>query len=60
MQNMFWYRRKLVGTFQVSAVPTVDAGVPLQFYSGSILSFGRPRDSVVAVDGRSRCGRCCC
>jgi pyruvate/2-oxoglutarate dehydrogenase complex dihydrolipoamide acyltransferase (E2) component len=50
MQNMFWYRRKIVGTFQVSAVPTVDSSVPLQFYSGSILSFGRPRDTVVVVD----------
>jgi acyl transferase domain-containing protein/acyl carrier protein len=52
MQNMFWYRRRLVGTFQVSSVPTADAAVPLQFYSGSILSFGRPRDSVVVVDGK--------
>jgi acyl transferase domain-containing protein/D-arabinose 1-dehydrogenase-like Zn-dependent alcohol dehydrogenase/acyl carrier protein/NADP-dependent 3-hydroxy acid dehydrogenase YdfG len=53
MQSMFWYRRKLVGTFQVSSVPTADAAVPLQFYSGSILSFGRPRDSVVVVDGKA-------
>jgi short-subunit dehydrogenase/acyl carrier protein len=52
MQEMFWYRRKLVGTFQVTCVPTVDATVPLQFYSGSILSFGRPRDAVVPIDGR--------
>jgi pyruvate/2-oxoglutarate dehydrogenase complex dihydrolipoamide acyltransferase (E2) component len=52
MQQMFWYRRKLVGTFQVTCVPTVDAAVPLQFYSGSILAFGRPRDAVVVVDGR--------
>jgi hypothetical protein len=35
----------------VTCVPTVDATVPLQFYSGSILSFGRPRDAVVPVDG---------
>jgi hypothetical protein len=33
-------------------VPTVDSSVPLQFYSGSILTFGRPRDTVVVVDGR--------
>jgi acyl transferase domain-containing protein/acyl carrier protein/NADP-dependent 3-hydroxy acid dehydrogenase YdfG len=52
MQEMFWYRRKLVGTFQVSCVPTVDISVPLQFYSGSLLSFGRPQDTVVPVDGR--------
>jgi hypothetical protein len=36
----------------VTSVPTADAAVPLQFYSGSILSFGRPSDSVVVVDGR--------
>jgi pyruvate/2-oxoglutarate dehydrogenase complex dihydrolipoamide acyltransferase (E2) component len=52
MQNMFWYRRKIVGTFQVTAVPTADACVPFQFYTGSILSFGRPRDAVVAIEGR--------
>ncbi len=52
LQSTFWFRRRLVGTFQVSSVPTVDAAVPLQFYSGSILSFGRVRNSVVAVDGR--------
>jgi hypothetical protein len=52
MQNMFWFRRRIVGTFQISGVPTVDAGVPFQFYSGSILGFGRPRDVVAAVDGR--------
>jgi acyl transferase domain-containing protein/NADPH:quinone reductase-like Zn-dependent oxidoreductase/acyl carrier protein len=52
LQSTFWFRRRLVGTFQVSSVPTVDAAVPLQFYSGSILSFGRVRNNVVAVDGR--------
>jgi NAD(P)-dependent dehydrogenase (short-subunit alcohol dehydrogenase family)/acyl carrier protein len=52
LQSTFWFRRRLVGTFQVSSVPTVDAAVPLQFYSGSILSFGRVRSDVVAVDGR--------
>jgi acyl transferase domain-containing protein/acyl carrier protein/NAD(P)-dependent dehydrogenase (short-subunit alcohol dehydrogenase family) len=52
MQELFSYRRKIVGTFQVTCVPTVDAAVPLQFYSGSILAFGRPRDAVVAVDGK--------
>ena len=52
MQELFSYRRKIVGTFQVTGVPTVDAAVPLQFYSGSILAFGRPRDAVVAVDGK--------
>ena len=52
LQEMFWFRRKLVGTFQVTAVPTAEVCAPLQFYTGSILSFGRPRDTVVAIDGR--------
>jgi acyl carrier protein len=52
LQASFWFRRRIVGTFQVSSVPTVDSAVPLQFYSGSILSFGRVRSTVVAVDGR--------
>jgi pyruvate/2-oxoglutarate dehydrogenase complex dihydrolipoamide acyltransferase (E2) component len=52
LQRSFWFRRRLVGTFQVSNVPTVDAAVPLQFYAGSILSFGRVRSTVVAVDNR--------
>jgi pyruvate/2-oxoglutarate dehydrogenase complex dihydrolipoamide acyltransferase (E2) component len=52
MQDMFWYRRKIVGTFQVTCIPTVDAAVPLNFYSGSVLAFARPRDAVVAVDGK--------
>jgi len=52
MQEMFWFRRKIVGTFQVSTVPTAEVCVPFQFYTGSILTFGRPRDAVVAIDGR--------
>ncbi len=52
LQRSFWFRRKLVGTFQVTASPRSTSAVPLQFYSGSILSFGRVRASVVAVDGR--------
>ncbi|HEX3772404.1 MAG TPA: 2-oxo acid dehydrogenase subunit E2, partial [Polyangiaceae bacterium] len=52
LQASFWFRRRIVGTFQVSSVPTVDSAVPLQFYSGSILSFGRVRNTVVAIDGR--------
>ena len=52
LQKSFRFRRHLVGTFQITCVPTVDSAVPLQFYSGSILSFGRVRSTVVAVDGR--------
>jgi len=52
LQKTFWFRHRLVGTFQVTIVPTADSGVPLQFYSGSILSSGRVHDAPVAVQGR--------
>jgi hypothetical protein len=52
LQKTFWFRRRIVGTFQVSAVQTVDAAVPLQFYSGSILAAARVKNAAVAVDGR--------
>jgi NADPH:quinone reductase-like Zn-dependent oxidoreductase/pyruvate/2-oxoglutarate dehydrogenase complex dihydrolipoamide acyltransferase (E2) component len=51
LQRSFWFRRRIVGTFQVTSVPTADLAVPLQFYAGSILSFGRVHSSVVAVGG---------
>jgi pyruvate/2-oxoglutarate dehydrogenase complex dihydrolipoamide acyltransferase (E2) component len=52
LQKSFWFRRRLVGTFQVSSVPTVDTAVPLQFYASSILGSGRVQDSAVVIDGR--------
>jgi pyruvate/2-oxoglutarate dehydrogenase complex dihydrolipoamide acyltransferase (E2) component len=52
LQKSFWFRRRIVGTFQVTSVPTVDSVVPLQFYAGSILSSGRVHNAAVAVDGR--------
>jgi len=52
LQGSFWFRRRIVGTFQVTSVPTVDSAVPLQFYAGSILSSGRVRNTAVAIDGR--------
>jgi acyl transferase domain-containing protein/acyl carrier protein len=52
LQKSFWFRRRLVGTFQVTSVPTVDSVIPLQFYAGSILSSGRVQATAVAIDGR--------
>jgi NAD(P)-dependent dehydrogenase (short-subunit alcohol dehydrogenase family)/pyruvate/2-oxoglutarate dehydrogenase complex dihydrolipoamide acyltransferase (E2) component/acyl carrier protein len=51
LQQNFWFRRRLVGTFQITSVPLVDSMVPLQFYSASILGAGRVRDTGLAVDG---------
>ncbi len=47
-----WFRRRLVGTFQVSILPQVDAFAPFIFYTGSLLAAGAIRDRVVAIDGR--------
>ena len=52
LQRSFWFRRRLVGTFQVTSVPTADSTIPLQFYAGSILSSGQVQNTAVAVDGR--------
>ncbi len=48
-----WFRRKLVGTFQVSILPAVDFFAPLLFYTGSLLAVSALRDRVVAVDGEA-------
>lgn len=50
--RMFWFRRKLVGTFQVTCVRQVDSATPLTFYSGAALGAGEVRDRVIAVEGR--------
>jgi hypothetical protein len=51
LQKTLWFRRKLVGTFQVSCLPTVDIVASFLFYTGSILGAGGVRDRVVAIDG---------
>jgi pyruvate/2-oxoglutarate dehydrogenase complex dihydrolipoamide acyltransferase (E2) component len=48
-----WFRRRLVGTFQVSCLPTADFMVPMGFYTGSLLSVARVCDRVIAVDGQA-------
>jgi pyruvate dehydrogenase E2 component (dihydrolipoamide acetyltransferase) len=44
------FRRRMVGTFQVSTLP-VDAATVFQFMSSAVLGVGRIKDRVVAVDG---------
>jgi 2-oxoacid dehydrogenase/acyltransferase catalytic subunit len=51
LSKSLWFRRRLVGTFQVSILPTVDALAPLIFYTGGLLAAGAVRDRVVAIDG---------
>jgi pyruvate dehydrogenase E2 component (dihydrolipoamide acetyltransferase) len=45
-----WFRRKLVGTFQVSTLP-VDGATVFQFMTSAVLGVGRIKDRVVAVNG---------
>lgn len=52
LQRSFWFRRRLVGTFQVTCVPGCDILGPMVLYSGSILGVGRIAERVVAVAGR--------
>jgi pyruvate/2-oxoglutarate dehydrogenase complex dihydrolipoamide acyltransferase (E2) component len=49
----FWFRRKLVGTFQVSCLPSVDVVASFLFYTGAILGAGNICDRVLAVDGEA-------
>jgi hypothetical protein len=53
LQKTFWFRRKLVGTFQVSCLPSVDVITSFLFYTGSILCAGRVCDRVVAERGQA-------
>lgn len=52
LQRTFWFRRRLVGTFQVTCVPGCDILGPMVLYSGSILGVGRIAERVLAVAGR--------
>ena len=52
LNRSLWFRRRLVGTFQVSVLPTVDLVAPLLFYTGCLLGVGAVRDRVVAVAGQ--------
>lgn len=47
-----WFRRRVLGTFQVSFSPGADVLVPLRLHTGAVLGAGRIRDAVVAVQGR--------
>lgn len=52
LNGSFWFRRKLVGTFQITCLPQTDFVLPGVFYSGCALGFGRIKDRVVAEDGQ--------
>jgi pyruvate/2-oxoglutarate dehydrogenase complex dihydrolipoamide acyltransferase (E2) component len=48
----FWFRRRLIGTFQVTCVPGADLPMPMLFYSGAMVSIGGIREHVLAIGGR--------
>ena len=50
--RQFWFRRKLVGTFQVSVLPGCDMVIPMLFYSGCLLAVGGINERVLAIGGR--------
>ncbi len=52
LTRTFWFRRKLVGTFQMTLLRDVDTAIPLLFYTGAALGMGEVRDRVIAVDGQ--------
>lgn len=52
LQKMFWFRRKLVGTIQVTCMPQIDQVYALTMYSSTAIGFGRIADRVLAVDGQ--------
>lgn len=51
LNRTFWFRRRLVGCFQITCLTGTDWVVPLTFYSGMGLGFGQVRDAVLASDG---------
>ena len=52
LQRSCWFRRKLVGTFQVTCLPQVDQVYALTMYSGAAIGVGRVAERVLAVDGQ--------
>lgn len=52
LNRTFWFRRRLVGIFQITCLPGTDWVAPLTFYSGMALGFGQVRDTVLAIDGQ--------
>jgi pyruvate/2-oxoglutarate dehydrogenase complex dihydrolipoamide acyltransferase (E2) component len=50
--NRVWFRRKLSGTVQLTAVPTVDMCIPLLFNTTAILAAGEICERVIAVNGQ--------
>ncbi len=51
--HSLWFRRRLVGTFQITCVSNADFALPLAFYSGAALGVGRVAERVLAVGGQA-------
>ncbi len=54
LTKQIWFRRKDVGTFQISSLSSVDQFVPMLFSTSAILGIGRVCNRVVAEDGIAR------
>lgn len=52
LQRSFWFRRKLVGTFQITCMPQIDQVYALTMYSSAAIGFGRVCDRVIAEAGQ--------
>lgn len=52
MNRSLWFRRRLVGTFQISYLPHVEAMAPFMFLTGSALGVGGVRERPVAANGQ--------
>lgn len=52
LQRSFWFRRKLVGTFQITCMPQIDQVYALTMYSSAAIGFGRVCDRVIAEGGQ--------
>jgi pyruvate/2-oxoglutarate dehydrogenase complex dihydrolipoamide acyltransferase (E2) component len=52
LQRTFWFRRRLIGTFQVTCLPQVDQVWPVLIYSGAAIGVGRVTDRVLAIAGQ--------
>jgi pyruvate/2-oxoglutarate dehydrogenase complex dihydrolipoamide acyltransferase (E2) component len=52
LARTFWFRRRLIGTYQITVVPDCDMVAPMVFYSGCALGVGRICDRVLAINGR--------
>jgi pyruvate dehydrogenase E2 component (dihydrolipoamide acetyltransferase) len=52
LMNILRFRRKMVGTFQLTCLPNLDVVVSYMFNTSAILGVGQVKDRVIAVNGK--------